>query len=69
MKKLILFIITMLAIIFIVNENINLISNVFRIISFVWIYILAKNIMYGGDKNEYTRYKIHRKKTKRNICK
>lgn len=42
MKKVILFIITILAIIFIVNENINLISNIFRIISFVWIYILAK---------------------------
>ena len=44
MKKLILFIITMLAIIFIVNENLNLISNVFRILSFAWIYILAKKI-------------------------
>lgn len=42
MKKVILFIITMLAIIFIVNENINLISNIFRILSFAWIYILAK---------------------------
>lgn len=42
MKKIILFIITMLAIIYIVNENLNLISNVFRILSFIWIYILAK---------------------------
>lgn len=42
MKKLILSIITMLAIIFIVNENLNLISNIFRILSVLWIYILAK---------------------------
>ena len=41
-KKLILFIITMLAIIFIINENLNLISNIFRTLSFIWIYILAK---------------------------
>ena len=42
MKKLILFIITMLAIIFIVNENLNLISTIFRILSFALIYIIAK---------------------------
>lgn len=48
MKKLILFIITMLAIIFIVNENLNLTSNVFRILSFAWIYILAKKYKVWG---------------------
>lgn len=48
MKKLILFIITMLSIIFIVNENLNLISNVFRILSFTWIYILAKKYNVWG---------------------
>lgn len=48
MKKLILFIITILAIIFIVNENLNLLSNIFRIISFAWIYILAKKYNVWG---------------------
>ena len=48
MKKLILSIITMLAIIFIVNENLNLISNVFRILSFAWIYILGKKYNVWG---------------------
>lgn len=48
MKKIILFIITILAIIFIVNENLNLTSNIFRIISFVWIYILSKKYNVWG---------------------
>lgn len=48
MKKIILFIITMLAIIFIVNENLNLISNTFRILSLLWIYILAKKYNVWG---------------------
>lgn len=48
MKKLILFIITMLAIIFIVNENLNLISNIFRILSALWIYLLAKKYNVWG---------------------
>ena len=48
MKKLILFIITMLSIIFIVNENLNLISNIFRILSALWIYILAKKYNVWG---------------------
>lgn len=48
MKKVILFIITIFAIIFIVNENLNLISNVFRILSFAWIYIIAKKYNVWG---------------------
>ena len=58
MKKLILFIITIFAIIFIVNENLNLLSNIFRIISFAWIYIIAKKYNVWGWENENTRYNI-----------
>ena len=69
MKKIILFLITFISIIILASEGINLISIIMKILSLLWIYLLSKKYNVWGWENEYTRYKIHRKKTKRNICK
>lgn len=48
MKKILMYIITTLAVIFIINNKLNIISYIMRILSLIWIYILAKKYNVWG---------------------